>query len=878
MSETAEVRLVRCPKCENLLPEVTGYSVYRCGGCGAVLRAGDKGVDLDSFSERSDEEKVAMIKEKYLEKFEEKNTMSERRMVGQGDGMSSIISSSRAARRALQDSAENYGDSLMDGESMWDHGGGTIQGRDLDELGRASVARDFEDLTLYKDDENRMQRLDRVSEEHGSFNLLSMPSYDYEFKVKNRIGVDGFNKDGCDGEDQPKILRGLDGRNERLSRYGYLNDRGKGKTFLDRPTAYEDSRSSSEYWYPNKSSGVNSSSGQYPYLGTRFDRPSYQNQYSEPSLMHRLEMGGDGFNPSRYALNHVLEHEGPLRSQMLRRGPFRAPPPYQQPLSHPYSSGSYQGDGMVYLDPFEQYNPSDNHRHHHPSCSCFHCFNTRQVPHPVAFSDKFSDVSVDTMFNYHKNPGSFSPLDYNFQAINHHPLRSHNPVSHTRWPSDVNSEVNGFVRGHPARVDSASAVLHGRPIGGGAPFFVCFNCFELLLLPKNVATNNDHWKKIKCGACSMVIVFGFSNNKLVLCDDVEVTTDSPVKLDDNSNLSPIRGELYMHGHLNQVKTTFLSDDYDNTGYNFESMDGEPEQPSPGRGRGSDPSESKHQNSRSKHTIEVETVTESVNVLREDSKLACEETKNKEPPPVGSSLQEYFEYSNKFHVKNHQGSHEKYLPSKTSRQQSSVNDSSAATETDVSSNEFSNTGTSFDSGEASRKGRRASESFFAGIVKKSFKEFSRSNQNAEKEKADVTINGHRMPNEMIKKAEEVAGPIHPGQYWYDYRAGFWGLMGGPCLGIIPPGIEEFNHPMPKKCAGGNTGIYVNGRELEQKDLNLLKRRGMPTDRNRSYAIEISGRIIDRDTGEELKSLGKLAPTMERLQRGYGMRVPKGAPPS
>lgn len=38
MSETAKVRLVRCPKCENLLPEVTDFSVYQCGGCGAVLR------------------------------------------------------------------------------------------------------------------------------------------------------------------------------------------------------------------------------------------------------------------------------------------------------------------------------------------------------------------------------------------------------------------------------------------------------------------------------------------------------------------------------------------------------------------------------------------------------------------------------------------------------------------------------------------------------------------------------------------------------------------------------------------------------------------------------------------------------------------------
>jgi len=38
MSDTAKVRLVRCPKCQNLLPELADYSVYQCGGCGAVLR------------------------------------------------------------------------------------------------------------------------------------------------------------------------------------------------------------------------------------------------------------------------------------------------------------------------------------------------------------------------------------------------------------------------------------------------------------------------------------------------------------------------------------------------------------------------------------------------------------------------------------------------------------------------------------------------------------------------------------------------------------------------------------------------------------------------------------------------------------------------
>lgn len=38
MSASAKLRLVRCPKCENLLPELADYSVYQCGGCGTVLR------------------------------------------------------------------------------------------------------------------------------------------------------------------------------------------------------------------------------------------------------------------------------------------------------------------------------------------------------------------------------------------------------------------------------------------------------------------------------------------------------------------------------------------------------------------------------------------------------------------------------------------------------------------------------------------------------------------------------------------------------------------------------------------------------------------------------------------------------------------------
>jgi hypothetical protein len=37
MADSAKIRLVLCPKCENLLPELADYPVYQCGGCGTVL-------------------------------------------------------------------------------------------------------------------------------------------------------------------------------------------------------------------------------------------------------------------------------------------------------------------------------------------------------------------------------------------------------------------------------------------------------------------------------------------------------------------------------------------------------------------------------------------------------------------------------------------------------------------------------------------------------------------------------------------------------------------------------------------------------------------------------------------------------------------------
>jgi hypothetical protein len=78
-------------------------------------------------------------------------------------------------------------------------------------------------------------------------------------------------------------------------------------------------------------------------------------------------------------------------------------------------------------------------------------------------------------------------------------------------------------------------------------------------------------------------------------------------------------------------------------------------------------------------------------------------------------------------------------------------------------------------------------------------------------------------------------------------------------IWQPSIEEFNFPMARNCCGGRTGVYVNGRELHDKDLDVLFRRGLPRAYGKAYAIDILGNVTDPSTGQNLKNLGILAPT-------------------
>ncbi|KAI8023053.1 Protein ENHANCED DISEASE RESISTANCE 4 [Camellia lanceoleosa] len=555
--------------------------------------------------------------------------------------------------------------------------------------------------------------------EDGPSNFHARSSYGYGEPVNKQNNLDELTKVEYLEHDRAELLRKLEELKDQLSRSCDVKDKAEEKVPLDWRSVHHEA--------PYGPWGPNRGPSQYSMVGTYSGRPPYASHYPEPPPY----MNRHSFYPSMHTSNQVQRFGNPLRSQIFRRAPHQELGALQQPPPHPYFSGNYLDSDM---DPFESYPPNMNH--HHPSCSCFHCCSKHpQVLGPVsptAFHNKmFSDVPKNPMFYHHENPSAFGPRDYNPKIAN-----PPNPQSHTRWPSDLNSEMGSFVRRRPPpppplpplRVVLATGGRRCRPVAGGSPFVTCCNCFELLQLPKKILLTEKNQKKVRCGSCSTVILFAVVNKKLV---SVHTETKKiPQMVDDSPNVTVSGGTLHSHVHENQPSMNFSSEDYDNSGYDFQSLDREVISSSTGMGFRS----SKSEEMRSHHS---------------SSPYSPED----EDSPEGNGNQ------------SGRSEQEKGEPKKDTSRQNSLKDASLATEMEVSFNEYSNTGTSLESGDASRDEiqpalNKRGQSFFA---------------------------------------EKLSGPVHPGQYWYDSRAGFWGVMGGPCLGIILPVIEEFNYPMLENCA-------------------------------------------------------------------------------
>jgi hypothetical protein len=64
-------------------------------------------------------------------------------------------------------------------------------------------------------------------------------------------------------------------------------------------------------------------------------------------------------------------------------------------------------------------------------------------------------------------------------------------------------------------------------------------------------------------------------------------------------------------------------------------------------------------------------------------------------------------------------------------------------------------------------------------------------------------------------------IADGDYWYDRTSGLWGVRGSGVRGVIVAELALGGGALRGDASGGDTGVFVNGRELPRSDLSALE---------------------------------------------------------
>lgn len=87
---------------------------------------------------------------------------------------------------------------------------------------------------------------------------------------------------------------------------------------------------------------------------------------------------------------------------------------------------------------------------------------------------------------------------------------------------------------------------------------------------------------------------------------------------------------------------------------------------------------------------------------------------------------------------------------------------------------------------------------------------------------VIVNGKQLSDDQVNFLEQKYNSSLPnGYYWYDRLCGAWGIIGGPVLCTLEPN-HDIGGPLQPGASGGNTGVFINGRELHYLDIALLQR--------------------------------------------------------
>lgn len=85
---------------------------------------------------------------------------------------------------------------------------------------------------------------------------------------------------------------------------------------------------------------------------------------------------------------------------------------------------------------------------------------------------------------------------------------------------------------------------------------------------------------------------------------------------------------------------------------------------------------------------------------------------------------------------------------------------------------------------------------------------------------VFVNGAQLAPPDVAELYAIFGATPAsGRYWYDALSGLWGLEGHGAGGVTRPGLRTAA-PLPPEASAGNSGAFVNGRQLPGTELTVM----------------------------------------------------------